>query len=122
MRNILGKQILSGADDTQTSFQNWVRRPLPTLCISPPFEKMFNLVKALLKLVSMHLIRSKKITISPLLPIDIVATAVSHCGHGQPARRYSGSTVATGKSHPSLLWSVAAMGTVTSSAHRYCGM
>jgi hypothetical protein len=31
-------------------------------------------------------------------------------------RRYSGSTVATGRSRPSLLWSIAATGTVMSSA------
>jgi hypothetical protein len=37
-------------------------------------------------------------------------------------RRYSGSTVATGRSCPSLLWSVATMSTVTLGAHRYCGM
>jgi hypothetical protein len=37
-------------------------------------------------------------------------------------RCYSGSTVAMGRSHLSLLWSTAAMSTVTSDTRRYYGM
>jgi hypothetical protein len=37
-------------------------------------------------------------------------------------RRYNGSTVAMGRSRPSLLWSVAATSTVMIATHRYCSL
>jgi hypothetical protein len=49
-----------------------------------------------------------------LCPQASGSSLILHC--------YSGSTVATGRSHPSLLWSVAAMGTVMTVARRYCGL